>query len=145
MTKDYKIIKRAPSYEEYKAICIGVGWEEFMNFEVSEKALKNSLYAAVITFNEEIVGMGRIVGDGQIYLYIQDIAVLPEHQKRGVGKMIMEHLMEYLNENAPEKAFIGLFAAQGTLSFYNKYGLNQYDGLIGIFGVSPVFKKIENQ
>jgi ribosomal protein S18 acetylase RimI-like enzyme len=138
MIKEYKIITRTPSYEEYKAICIGVGWEEFMNFEVAEKALNNSLYSVVITVNEEAVAMGRIVGDGHIYFYIQDIAVLPEHQKQGLGKMIMEHLMQYLHEKAPEKAFIGLFAAEGTLDFYQKHGLNQYEGLTGIFGVAPI-------
>jgi hypothetical protein len=37
--------------------------------------------------------------------------------------------------NMTSESFIGLFAAQGTIPFYNKYGLNKYDGLTGIFGV----------
>ncbi|MED1425669.1 GNAT family N-acetyltransferase, partial [Bacillus altitudinis] len=63
--------------------------------------------------NNQIIGMGRIVGDGAIYFYIQDIVVHPEYQKNGIGKKIMNTLVEYLNQNAPDKAFIGLFASQG--------------------------------
>ena len=55
----------------------------------------------------DVVGMGRIVGDGAIYFYIQDVAVKPEHQGRGVGRQIMEHLLAYLQAQAPPKAFSG--------------------------------------
>nr|WP_244163261.1 GNAT family N-acetyltransferase [Paenibacillus pectinilyticus] len=60
--------------------------------------------------------------DGRIYFYIQDIAVLSEHQNKGIGKLIRGTIKEYLKESAPEKSFIGLFASQGKESFYNKYG-----------------------
>jgi ribosomal protein S18 acetylase RimI-like enzyme len=79
--------------------------------------------------------MGRVVGDGMIYFYIQDIAVKPEHQSQGIGRRIMDAITAYLKEYAPEKAFVGLFAAQGKETFYNRYGLNRHDGMTGMFGV----------
>ncbi len=60
--------------------------------------------------------MGRVVGDGAVYFYIQDIVVHPEHQGKGIGENIMSALMTYLQENAPDKAFIGLFASKGKRS-----------------------------
>jgi hypothetical protein len=47
----------------------------------------------------------------------------------------MTTITEYLKEEAPEKAFVGLFAAQGKESFYNKYGFNKHEGMTGMFGV----------
>ncbi|MCR5501527.1 MAG: GNAT family N-acetyltransferase [Lachnospiraceae bacterium] len=33
---------------------------------------------------DEVVGMGRLVGDGVMYWYLQEIVVLPEYQGRGI-------------------------------------------------------------
>jgi len=135
MSNEYKILKRMPTIDEYINLCIAVGWKDYMNFEVAEESLKQSLFGVVIQCRDEIVGMGRVVGDGMIYFYIQDIAVVPEHQKRGIGSTIITTIKEYLKEEAPEKSFVGLFAAQGKESFYEKYGFNKHDGMTGMFGV----------
>lgn len=132
---EYKVLKRMPSIDEYINLCSAVGWKDYMNFEVAEESLNRSLFGVVVQHEDEIVGMGRIVGDGRIYFYIQDIAVLPEHQNRGVGNTIILAINEYLKEKAPEKAFIGLFAAQGKEPFYKKYGFDHREGMTGMFGV----------
>ncbi|WP_138495284.1 GNAT family N-acetyltransferase [Paenibacillus pinistramenti] len=136
MTKnEYKTINRIPTIEEYKNLCTAVGWEDYMNFDVAEESLKESIFSVVIQFKDEIVGMGRVVGDGKIYFYIQDVAVDPEHQNKGLGSLIMVEITEYLKENAPEKSFVGLFASEGKESFYTKYGFNKHEGMTGMFGV----------
>ncbi|MBL1410020.1 GNAT family N-acetyltransferase [Sphingobacterium sp. C459-1T] len=38
---------------------------------------------------EEVVGMGRLVGDGGCHCQIVDVCVLPEHEKKDLGKLIM--------------------------------------------------------
>ncbi|MUG85422.1 GNAT family N-acetyltransferase [Paenibacillus timonensis] len=100
-----------------------------MNFEVADLSLSQSIFSVVVEQKGEVVGMGRIVGDGQ------DVAVDPDHQGQGVGRQIMESLVNYLKENAPEKAFVGLFASQGKEAFYRQYGLNDHEGMTGMFGV----------
>ncbi|WP_339821364.1 GNAT family N-acetyltransferase [Paenibacillus sp. FSL R7-0216] len=135
MSAKYTVIHRVPTLEEYTKLCTVVGWKEFMNFEVADLSLSQSIFSVVVEQKGEVVGMGRIVGDGQIYFYIQDVAVDPDHQGQGVGRQIMEALVNYLKENAPEKAFVGLFASQGKEAFYRQYGLNDHEGMIGMFGV----------
>lgn len=135
MNKEYMALKRLPTVEEYINICEAVGWTAFMNFEVAEESLNRSLFGVVVQHEDTAVGMGRVVGDGKIYFYIQDIAVVPGHQSKGIGHMIMEAITEYLQEHAPEKSFVGLFAAQGKEEFYHKYGFNRHDGMTGMFGV----------
>ncbi len=110
-----------------------------MNFDVAEKAIENSLYAVVAVQDEQTVGMGRIVGDGAIFYYVQDIAVLPEYQKRGIGIKILNTLMGYIKTHAPDKAFVGLFAAEGTVPFYERYGFKDYSpSMTGVFLVTPI-------
>lgn len=135
MKEKYVTIHRLPTVNEYKKISDAVGWTDFMNYEVIGQSLKQSLFGVVVQYYDEIVGMGRVVGDGQIYFYIQDIAVMPQHQGSGIGNFIMDAITAYLKEHAPEKSFVGLFAAKGKEPFYNKYGFNKHDGMTGMFGV----------
>lgn len=101
-----------------------------------ETSLRNSIHCITVKDNDQIVGMGRIVGDGAIYFYIQDIVVHPDYQKNGIGKEIMTILDEYLKRNAPDKAFVGLFASQGKEPFYEKYNFKDYSpNMTGMFTV----------
>ncbi|MGE6617220.1 GNAT family N-acetyltransferase [Bacillus mycoides] len=134
--KTYEFKNNIPTLEEYKYLCDSVGWTNYMNFEVADTSLKHSIHCITVKDNEKIVGMGRIVGDGSIYFYIQDIVVHPDYQKHGIGKEIMHLLVAYLNENAPDKAFVDLFASQGKESFYEKFDFKNYSpNMTGMFTV----------
>jgi ribosomal protein S18 acetylase RimI-like enzyme len=46
----------------------------------------------------DVIGFRRVIGDGGIYLYIQDVIVLLEFQRQGIGKCIMDAIMGYLKK-----------------------------------------------
>ena len=138
MTAAYTVLERTPTFDEYHDLCHAVGWGAVMNFDVAPAALARSVAAVVIRAEQQTVGMGRIVGDGVLYFYIQDVAVLPAHQRRGVGRLILSSLLAYLAAHAPPQAFIGVFAARGTGPFYESYGFHVYPALTGMFQVAPV-------
>ena len=52
----------------------------------AEAALRTGLFRVTAFCEGKAVGMGRLVGDGSMYWYIQDMAVLPEYQGRGIEK-----------------------------------------------------------
>ena len=134
--KNYKFENNIPTLKEYKYLCESVGWTNYMNFDVADTSLRNSIHCITVKDNEQIVGMGRIVGDGAIYFYIQDIVVHPDYQKNGIGNEIMTILIEYLNKNAPDKAFVGLFASEGKEPFYEKYNFKDFSpNMTGMFTV----------
>lgn len=115
-------IKEAtPSVEDYIRFIASAGWDEQDPKRV-KKALKKSLYSVCAFKGKELAGMARIVGDGHIYFYIQDVVVLPEYKGQGIGKLMMYHLDDYLKHHCPPNAFIGLMAAQGAESFYEQFG-----------------------
>jgi GNAT superfamily N-acetyltransferase len=75
-----------------------------------------------VRIDGQLVGMGRVVGDGGCFFLVVDIAVHPTLQKRGIGKRIMAALMEQLRERAPVGAMIGLFADGEAYRLYQQYG-----------------------
>ena len=67
-----------------------VGWGQSLNFDAAEDALQNSIFAVTArSTTGEVIAMGRIVGDGAIYFYIQDLVVSPDVQGQGIGTAIM--------------------------------------------------------
>jgi len=92
-----------------------------------EKALRNCLYFVSAEVDGEVVGMGRIVGDGAKIVYIQDVFIKPEFQGKGIGKAIMADLMNYIKENAvvDTTITIGLMSAREKEGFYKKLGFRE--------------------
>jgi ribosomal protein S18 acetylase RimI-like enzyme len=133
MADEYQMLERSPTLEEYLTVTRAVGWESYTNAESVELALKNSIYHVVALYRGQIVGMARIVGDGAMFYYIQDVSVIPEHRGRGIGQRMVACLMAYLKKNAPSRAFVGLFATEGHDDFYRHYGFEVSAGLTGMF------------
>ena len=70
--------------------------------ETAIKALPRSLYGVHIIIDGAAIGMGRIVGDGALNFEIVDIAVDPKYQKQRFDCIIVEHIMAYLDKEAPQ-------------------------------------------
>ncbi len=126
---------RMPTIDEYRDLCTAVGWAPVLNFDAAPASLARSLLGVVATLHGRTVGMGRVVGDGAIYHYVQDVVVHPDLQKRGIGDAIVARLVARIHEQAPERAFIGVFAATGTQPFYERHGFIEHEALLGMFQV----------
>ena len=68
------------------------------------------------------VGMGRVIGDGGWYFHIVDMAVLPDHQRRGLGDAILRSLLERIRADAPRGAYVNLLADPPGRSLYARHG-----------------------
>ena len=64
-----------------------VGWIE-LSREQAKKAIDNALYTLCAYIDGKPVGMGRVVGDGAVISYIQDLVVIPEAQKHSIGCLL---------------------------------------------------------
>ncbi len=115
------LVERSPSLAEYRRLREAAGWNALDDAGASE-GLAHALYSVCLESDGEVVGCGRVVGDGGIYFYLQDIIVLPAFQGRGLGAMIMDAVMGYLDRAARPGAFVGLMAAEGAADFYLRYG-----------------------
>ena len=117
----YLVKEEIPSIQTYIDVRLRAGLSR-KSEEAAERGLPNTIYGVVVYADDSPVGIGRIVGDGGCFYEVTDIAVVPEHQKKGVGVLIMEALVAYLRSNAPSTAYVSLMADHGTPHFYEKFG-----------------------
>ena len=68
--------------------------------EGARAGLPHSCYGVHILWQETPIAMGRIVGDGAINFDIVDVAVDPAHQGKGLGRLVMEKLVAWLEQFA---------------------------------------------
>ena len=92
--------------------------------EHAKRALDGGLINVSAIHGDRLIGMGRMVGDGAMYWYLQEIIVLPEFQKQGVGAKIVNHLVDYAVSHSTTGKFttIGGVSAKGKEDFYRKLG-----------------------
>ena len=100
-----------------------VNWKKLTKTQ-AEAAIKGSLYTVVAYEDNEPVGMGRIVGDGAVICYIQDLIVVPECQKKGTWHAIITKLIDYVKEIklSDTEIMLDLMCARGRENFYKKEG-----------------------
>jgi ribosomal protein S18 acetylase RimI-like enzyme len=118
---DYQLIPTPPDVDSYCHLRASTGLSP-KSKDAANRGLAGTYYGVSIVHNTEIVGMGRIIGDGGCFFQIVDIAVLSDHQGQGLGKLIMSTLMDYLRENVPTTAHVTLLADGEAHNLYRQYG-----------------------
>ena len=118
---EYVLIPRVPTVPEYRGLRRGSGLSDKTE-EAAVRGLPATQFSVVIEHQGTAIGMGRIIGDGGTAFQIVDIAVLPEHQKRGLGKRIVSALVDWLHANAPKSAYVSLIADGPAKDLYAQYG-----------------------
>lgn len=144
---EYIYEERAPTVEEYQRLRDAVRWPR-VDPEATRIGLCNALYSVVVKHKDCVIGCGRVVGDRGIYFYIQDVIVLPEYQRKGLGRGIMEAVISYIDSQGKTNSFVGLMAAEGAAGFYEKYGfetrLRDKPGMVRMWGRSAKEKSDSN-
>jgi GNAT superfamily N-acetyltransferase len=131
---DYVLVERLPTVREFCDLRRLVGLSPKTE-EAAAAGLPNTRYAVVLEHAGEAIGMGRIIGDGGTAFQITDIAVLREHQGKGLGKRIVAALVGWLHANAPKSAYISLIADGPAKDLYAQYGFQPVanHGSIGMY------------
>ena len=98
-----------------------IGLGKAKNLAKIKEAFLSSYRIVTAWDQDEIIGAGRLISDGVCYGWIHDMAVLPDCQKTGVGRGIMEELLD-----GNESLLIGLTSAFGAEEFYHKLGFKKH-------------------
>lgn len=117
----YAVEARPPGVKDYRRIRLAAGLQD-RTPEAAERGLAGTCFGVSVLHEGEVVGMGRIIGDGGCFFQVVDIAVVPEHQGNGLGKLIMTELMAYLEAQAPPSAYVSLIADGEAHRLYRQYG-----------------------
>ncbi|MDE5767914.1 MAG: GNAT family N-acetyltransferase [Oscillospiraceae bacterium] len=99
-------------------------WGDAPSLEQTELAMKHTLFRISVWDEDKIVAMARMIGDMGLDYYIKDVVVRPEYQHRGIGKMMINELLKFINENGIKGTaiFVELCAVPDKIPFYQKFG-----------------------
>ena len=119
-----RLERRPPTVPELRALNAAVGWTDLPeDDDAVARGLAASLFGVVLlAAGGEIAGCARVVGDGGVYFYVQDLIVTPSLQGRGLGDLLLDEVLAYLEREAPAGATVGLMAAEGKAGFYARRG-----------------------
>lgn len=117
----YTAHHQSPEVEDYRRLRRICGLTP-RTVTAAEAGLPNTLFAVIIRHAGQTIGMGRIIGDGALFLHIVDIAVDPSHQGHGLGKAIMAALMAHIEANAPAEVHVSLMADGEAHRLYAQFG-----------------------
>lgn len=121
MDTGYEIIAAVPPVEDYLRLRVSAGLSA-KSLEGAVAGLPNTLFAVIVKQDDQIIGMGRVIGDGGLFYQVVDIAVEPDHQGRGLGKAIVRAIVDQLKSTAPVGAYISLIADGDAQYLYAQFG-----------------------
>ncbi len=98
-----------------------IGLGRARNLERIKQAFLKSFRVVTAWDRDRIVGAGRMISDGLCYGWIHDMAVLPELQKQGIGRGIVEALCK-----GNEHLLIGLTSSFDAVEFYRRLGFKKH-------------------
>lgn len=111
-------------YWEILPLYAGVGWSAYTDHpETLRQGFEHSLLTLAAYENGELLGIVRTVGDGYTVVFVQDILVFPEHQRKGIGSALLQAILdryshvrqiELATDNTPE-----------TIAFYKSMGFRE--------------------
>jgi GNAT superfamily N-acetyltransferase len=116
-----ELVERFPGAEEYCRLRADAGMAP-RTIDAALRGLPNTLYGVSLLHEGQVVGMGRVIGDGGCFFVVVDIAVAPALQGQGLGKRIMAALDDWLRANAPPSAVVSLAADGDAKHLYAKFG-----------------------
>lgn len=81
--------------DEIKNLYEDAGWTSYTNdLTKLMKALEASLMVISAWDEEKLIGLIRVIGDGLIIIYIQDILVLNSYKRKGIGSKLLKYVLE---------------------------------------------------
>lgn len=89
--------------------------------EAIEKAFRNSQYVVSAWVDNELAGFARVITDKSLFATIWNMIVRPEHQRKGIGKMIIQKCLD----KYPDLHFF-LFSGEDSIDFYKKSGFDTH-------------------
>ena len=123
-------LKRYSVYREDEILALykAMGWKNYYeNPQMLKESYEHSLYILGAYAGEKLIGIIRVVGDGHSIIYIQDILVLLEHQRKGIGRQLLQRVLEKYS-NVYQKVLLTDNQPK-TVPFYESMGFWTADKL----------------
>lgn len=90
-----ELVESVPTRDELLALYDANDWTAYtVDPDGLLRGVANSTFVVTAREGEELVGLARVLSDDHTIMYLQDILVLPSHQRRGIGRTLLERCLE---------------------------------------------------
>ena len=99
--------------------------------EIYRDRLKSRIRTYVAVIDDQVAGTASIfiepkfINSGGVVGHIEDVAVNPRFQKHGVGRALVQHLLEVCREFRCYKVILD--CAEGVIPFYERLGFHCWE------------------
>ena len=114
--------------DEIQELYRSVGWINYLErVNILQQAYADSLCVLAAYDSDQLVGIIRAVGDGQTIVFVQDIIVLPEYQRKGIGTKLLKTLMDKYEDVYQMELLTD--NTEKTKAFYRSVGFTASDDM----------------
>lgn len=97
-------------------------WGKGRTFEAVQKTIDNSLCFGAYDKKDQLAGFARVVTDLTIFAYLMDVFILEDNRGRGLGKQLIDHIINYPDLQGIRFWRLDTDDAHGL---YRKYGFKE--------------------
>lgn len=113
--------------DQMLALYKSLGWRQHLHPERVARALAGSTRVVTAWDGDRLIGMARMISDGEFGLYLPEILFEPAYQRQGHGRQMMQRLLEGY-EHVQQSI---LLADDGNEPFYERFGFEVVTGTKG--------------
>lgn len=118
----YRMLHQPPTSEEYLRLRRESGLSPRTPEQAVGALTASWAWTCLRTEDGALAAMGRVLGDGTWYFHLADVATAPAHQRRGLGRAVMEDLIARIDAAAPPHPYITLMADSPGQTLYRALG-----------------------
>ncbi|MGP9538923.1 GNAT family N-acetyltransferase [Brachybacterium sp. AOP43-C2-M15] len=128
----YALSDAPPGSQEYVRLRREAGLSPRTPEQAAGALTASWAWTTVRSADGALAAMGRIIGDGTWYFHLADVATDPVHQRRGLGRAVMEDLLGRIDAAAPPHPYITLLADPPGQRLYRSLGFVDSDPSLGM-------------
>lgn len=119
------------SIDQMMALYLDVKWSAYTDKpELLSQIIEKSLYNVGAFYEDELIGLIRVVGDGISIIYIQDILVKEKYQRMGIGRALLQGVLKKYEH--VRQIVLMTENTEKTIRYYTENGLKDcrdYNGV----------------
>lgn len=97
-------------------------WAKQRSPEAIKKSINNSLCFGIYATSGQQVGFARVVSDFAVFAWIMDVFIAEGYQKKGLGKLLMKHIMNHSDLQGLQRWGLATRDAHGL---YEQFGFRK--------------------
>jgi len=98
-------------------------WSPGISKALVERAIENSLCFGLY-INDQQIGFARVTTDKSTFAYLADVFILPRYEKRGLGTVLIDFVMQHRDLNGLRRFML---CTRDAHSLYRKFGFTEVD------------------